>query len=934
MRPIFSSRGQPPVQAATATAPRPPAPAASVAPSQMTVAPGRPVFGRAAAAAPETSRAPVGHAPAPSASGEPATPPLREVPTSVESAAVEFPTKAASSRPKFGSGRQHFVDDSPPADAFGLDDDEAPPVRTGRPVFGTRPAGLSGEVQPSEGPQTEEIIGRLDELRTINDWAVGTIWNEERKQVKITGTGLADLAPGLEYAFVGYVKTHPQHGDSFEVVAATPHISPNPMAIMHFIAANYKGIGLAKADKFVKAIRSGQGEQGLEDLRHRLINDPQSVDLTELSAGAEYQPKGASADDGSGQGMGRLSVVYRDLATRLAGVPGMKANVLKALAGWLVKENGPYEGSVIPADLAPKCWGMLARDPYTPMAHVDGYAWLSAEAIGRVAGVPRELPRRLSALAQYALQTGSEAGGHAFMESDELKGHVYKLDGQVDPGEAIDNALIHGLVEKDESGRIYHPKILRAEKRLAAGLAELLETGRPLVNKGKAEVDGRIAEIARALGFTKGLDKSQVDAVSSIVRSPVRVHTLIGGPGCGKTTVMEVLAKMLPGKDIVFATPTGKAAKVLHARVAKHGLSSSTLHSALGFCEERVIHGPDDPLRADVLVIDEASMPDIELMDAAIAALESGAHVVFVGDHEQLPSIGPGRVLKDLLEMDGVDHNRLNTTHRNSGGILELVNSCRDGNLDLGDKDGVSFSRGLGEASEQIGMVATAYTDAVQRLGFENVILLMSRRKGDAQTPGWNTTFTNAILRDICNPHALKVGGTGLHIGDRVIIRKNMVVEQRGTDGEPDSSRAESVVNGDVGTIRSVTDPTKKGGLRSLLPQWVDIRLDDGRLINLPGHCISSLEHAYALTVHAAQGSEYKEVLLVATPGHSSFVNRSMLLTGLSRSREHLHVFANDADLLKIAATPVPRRNTALVERVDTMRDTQPEDPKPPRMRA
>ncbi len=922
-RPIFSAR-RPVRPAASGVDAAPAAPSDSPTPTlplPQAEATGRPTFGRPTFGRPTAVPAPGDETPLLPPDDDPerfvATPPA---PVAIESTAdvnVAAPIGAAP-RPRFGSGRGRDMDVDGPSSGSDFGDDNP---------------GTAGRAE--DAVTTEEIAGRLDSLRTINDWAVGTIWTEDRKQLKITGTGLADLSEGFEYLFVGFNKPNTQYGDSFEVVAATPHISSNPMAITHFIAGSYKGIGLAKADKYVKAILELHGDVGLEDLRQRLINDPSSVDLTALAANAAYRPKGTTADDGSGQGLGRQSVVFRDLATRLTGTPGMKANVFKALAIWLVEKNGPYEGSSIPLDLAPTCWGMLVQDPYTPMAEVEGYAWHSAEAIGRAVGVPRDLPRRLSALAQYALQVGCEGGGHAYLTASALAVQISKLDPQVQPAAAIAQAVTDGFLVDDETGRIYSPTVLKAEMRLAAGIADLLAPVRPLTSKDKASTDRQIAEVASALGFEKGLDPSQVDAVSSIIRSPVRVHTLIGGPGCGKTTVMEVLAKMLPGKEIVFATPTGKAAKVLHARVKKHSLSAATLHSTLecrgdtGFAR-----GPDNQLDADVFVIDESSMPDIELMDAAVAAMRDGSHVVFVGDPEQLPSIGPGRVLKDLLTMEGIDHNRLNTTHRNSGGILNLVNSCRKGRLDLTDTHGVSFSHGLGDASKQIGHVAAVYTDAVARLGFENVILLMSRRKGEAETPGWNTTYANAILRDICNPHAEKITSTSLYVGDRVIIRKNMVLEQRGEDGEPDGQQTERVVNGDVGTIRGITNPRKSSGVKSLLPQWADIELDDGRLVNLQGHLLGTLGHAYALTVHAAQGSEYKEVILVATPGHSTFVNRAMLLTGLSRPRDQIRVFANDDDLAKIAATPVPSRNTALVERVEAAKTSRDMDAPPPqRMR-
>jgi exodeoxyribonuclease V alpha subunit len=244
------------------------------------------------------------------------------------------------------------------------------------------------------------------------------------------------------------------------------------------------------------------------------------------------------------------------------------------------------------------------------------------------------------------------------------------------------------------------------------------------------------------------------------------------------------------------------------------------------------------------------------------------------------------------------------------------VNSVRNGRVLLEDAPGVWFSHGLADTAEQIDHVAAAYVDAVRREGASNVMLLMSRRKGDAAMPGWNTTYANAVLRQMCNPDGRKIAGTNLHTGDRVIIRVNAAYEQRGSR----SGITERVVNGDVGTIRGLVMADSKGmALRSLLPEWIDVELDDGRMINLPGTAMATLGHAYALTVHSAQGSEYKEVIFVVTPGHANFVNRTMLLTGLSRARESLRVFGRDEDLRSIAATPAPERNSALLERVNAV---------------
>lgn len=795
-------------------------------------------------------------------------------------------------------------------------DEDAPPgfkrSGGGRPGFG-----VSSRATEDAGPKTEEVVGRLDSLRMIGDWSVGQIWNDERARVKITGKDLSELVEGLEYTFVGYRKSHATYGESLEVVAATPHISPSLSALTRFISINFKGIGLVKADRFVKSVQDIEGVEGLEKLRHKLINEPHTVDLSGLADGAAYIAK---VDEAGDSGLGRQSVVYRELATKLGAIPGVRSTLFKGLAKWLVARNGPYEGAIVPGDLSQRGWAMLARDPYSPIRDVPGYAWATADAIGRATNVPRDHPPRLSALIKHALDVGCEQRGHVFLAESELIAVVLGLDPRVNVAQALSLAIRDGVVVQDAGDRIYPVNLFKAEKRLAQSLSRLISTGDPLLRGDEAEVNAKISKTALDLGFKSGLDGSQLKAVSNILRSPCRIHTLTGGPGCGKTSVMEVLASMLPHKEIVFATPTGKAAKVLSNRLSRLGLSASTLHSTLGGgVDGGFFHGEDEPLDGDLLVIDESSIPDLELMDASLRAMNEGMHLILLGDPAQLPSIGPGRVLRDILEMQDVDHNHLSTTHRNSGGILELIKSCGAGRIAIKDTPGVHFSHKLAPASEQFSQVADAYRDAVARRGYENVILLMSRRKGDENEPGWNTTYANAVLRRLCNPEGVKIPGTGLHVNDRIIITANMELDQRDS-GSADSGGVERVVNGDTGTIVGCVMPDQRGSAalkRNLTPESIELRLDDGRTIRFPGKLApTALSHSYALTVHAGQGSEYKEVILVATPGAPAFINRNMLFTGLSRAREDLKIFANDADLVKIAATPCPARNTALVERV------------------
>ena len=385
-----------------------------------------------------------------------------------------------------------------------------------------------------------------------------------------------------------------------------------------------------------------------------------------------------------------------------------------------------------------------------------------------------------------------------------------------------------------------------------------------------------------------------------------------------------MLSEVLAHKDFTFCGPTGKSAKVLNNRLSAHGRSASTIHSTLkGAGRGDFEVNASEPLEGDVLVMDESGMSDVELADGVLAAANSDMHVIILGDTQQLPSVSPGVFLKDLVSMEGPDHHQLTTTHRNSGGILEVIDQVSRGWIDCVDRPSVKFSHGLGDASTEFSMVAQSYINAVSRHGFDNVILLLPMRKGEAATPGWNTTYANAVLQRLCNPNAEKVPGTRLHVGDRIILRANMSVRFASDadfvkgDDDDDDANATRVVNGDTGSIvsyktyRKDSKSPNNAGAKSLR-----LKLDDGRMVDFPGSATELVQLSYALTVHSGQGSEYKHVIFVGTPGHKSFINRPMLFTGLSRARHMLEVFGEDHVVRKIAATPAPKRNSALAPRV------------------
>lgn len=790
--------------------------------------------------------------------------------------------------------------------------------------FGSLTARLvssSGQAAQQAEPQSSsagmyEIVGHLDSVRVFGEWGTGVVWTEDREEVKITGEAVKDLKEGFYYKLAGKDKHHQKYGKSFDVISAMPYVKLDQRAIAKYMEANFEGIGPKSAEKMVKHALDVGGQDGLELLRQQLLNNPWDIDWGPAKREGAYKPP--SEDETA------TAFVHRDLTTRLGNVPGMNAPTLKLLAKWAVGVRSvlpPDDEFEKTADPVADCWRLLTHNPYAPIKDVVGYGFLMADSIGRLVNIPLNSPQRLAALVAHALTRGCEMEGHVYLTERQITESIRQVDRQANPEDAVQFGLSDGtIVLDDERGarRFYTPKLKAAEDAVAAAVVKLMGDGNSLLTDllGMEDKIQAAFRHGKKDGGKLSLDESQVGAVKSILISKGRIHILTGGPGCGKTALVETIVRMLPGRLFNFGAPTGKAAKVLGNRISSTGNRASTVHSLLRGGEGGWQVNKESPLEGDVVVIDESSMPPVEMYMAILDAVNSNMHLILTGDEKQLQSIQPGRVLADLIEVPGINHVHLTTTHRNSGGILEVVKEIAEGRIDTRDRDGVTFSHGLPDASEYFPVVMQAYVDAVGRRGIENVLLMISRRQGSADEPGWNTTYANAVLRELCNPNAEKLPGTGsLHVGDRIIIRDNMSLQQKPAANEDaEDAREERVVNGDTGTILSFERPP--AGSKDKGVAWVRLKLDDGRMIDYPGFALKALDHSYALTVHAVQGSEYAEVIGVFTPGTPNFINNSTLYTGGSRPSLHMHYYAEDQVLRRIAATPVPRRNSALVEKI------------------
>jgi exodeoxyribonuclease V alpha subunit len=728
----------------------------------------------------------------------------------------------------------------------------------------------------------DQATGTLSSLSVYNDkWGRGSLRLDDGKRLACVGEALAGLSAGNRYRVEGRIVDHPKFGLQIMVSAAAVDLPCSAEALVAHLKANFRGCGEATARKLVEHY----GDR-LHQLRDLLIANPHALDFSVVT-----KRRIAVAD-----GLDTVSLICRDLSGRI-GATGIKHAVLRRLAEWLLP------ASVAAPDPVRKAWMALGENPYQAIQHVEGYSFPVADRIALSCFTfPRFHRARLAALATHALRDGCERNGHSFLNAEELAERIAACDPEAPPEAALAAALELGEPVVVKDGFHYPRQLFHCEQALAMHLARrALQIAAPMSALDAAALEAEIDAAERNMGDGFMLDQGQRTALLRMLASSHLIHTLTAGPGCGKTAMMEMLAHVAHDRKILFCAPTGKAAKVLSARVRRYGRNAVTIHSLLGVKDDGYQHEAGNLLDADIVVVDESSMLDLALARALLDALPPECHLILLGDTGQLSSVGPGDVLAGILKLPG-DHHRLHQGHRNDGGIHDLVQQCRRGDVECHDRPGVRFSRSL-PVPDDVGIsrVVQAYLAAVQRCGLDRVALLMPRRKGDIHAPGWNTTFMNEALRREINPDGKRVPGTTLRLGDRVIIRKNLALDDEGN---------EQVVNGDTGTLLGCAVDAAGTSVLHL-----ELALDDGRTVQFPGGALESLALAYAMTVHAAQGSEYQEVIVICTGGSAAFVHRGMLYTAFSRARDSLTVLGDPRAIRAICMRPAPKRNALLVER-------------------
>lgn len=536
---------------------------------------------------------------------------------------------------------------------------------------------------------------------------------------------------------------------------------------------------------------------------------------------------------------------------------------------------------------------VVESDPYKLARDIRGIGFRVADRIARAGGMAGDDPRRLRSGVEYVLRVALD-DGHTFLPSDALLAQAVLLLGASESGVrgALEALVAAGVIvrETEPIDAAYLVVVRDAEDELAARVASLAEASSRVPPASAQDV----ATLEAWLGFA--LAPGQRTALESVLGESVSVLT--GGPGTGKTTIVKGVVRHArqKGKRIALAAPTGRAAKRLSEST---GEDASTVHRLLAW-DPRLggfTRGADAPLEVDLLVVDEASMLDQELALALVRALEPGTALLLVGDVEQLPSVGAGDVLADVIRSASVRVARLDRVYRQAGDseIIACAHAVREGLLPepstspTGEFFFIESSTPDKAVSNVVRVVTERMPEAFGLSPIEDIQCLTPMNSGPVGSRALNAAIQDAL--GLTGP-TLSKGDRRLHVGDKVMqLRNNYDLE---------------VFNGDIGVVVAV-DAERVRAVVSF----------DGRRVGYDAKGLDELQLAYAVTVHKSQGSEFRAVVLVLTTHHFKLLQRNLLYTAITRARERLVIVGNHRALrMAIDGVVETRRHTQLAARL------------------
>lgn len=736
--------------------------------------------------------------------------------------------------------------------------------------------------------QTEDevINGYVDHIiyRNADNGYTVLVMICDEEEVTCVGT-FSDIAEGENIEAHGSYMDHPMYGRQFAVKSFEEKAPKDEMAIERYLGSGaIKGVGIALAARIVRRFKS--------DTFRIIEEEPER--LAEVKGISERKAM-EIADQVNAK---------RDL--RQAMIFLQQYGISTTLA---VKIYNTYGQEI---------YGILKENPYRMADDVDGVGFRTADEIASHVGIRMDSDFRIRSGIQYALLQASNEG-HTYLPMPELTQRASNLL-QIEPeyiekhymNLAMDRKII--MRQVDDTTQIYASSFFYMEANTATMLKQLNAS----FEVPDIEIEERLRQIEKQTKMD--LDEHQVEAVKEAVRNGLLVIT--GGPGTGKTTTINTIIRYfeLEGMDIFLAAPTGRAAKRMSETT---GFEARTIHRMLelnGGMEGNAgfERNEQNPLETDVIIIDEMSMVDISLMYALLKAIAAGTRLILVGDVNQLPSVGPGSVLKDIIDSNEFHTVKLTKIFRQASTSDIIVNAHkinRGEPVSLDNKSMDFFFLKRYEADKIINVTLQLIKQKLPKFvgaSEYDIQVLTPMRKGLL-----GVVRLNGILQMYLNPadkrkREKEHGNTIFREGDKVMQTKNnyqLEWEIRSKYGLC-IDKGTGIFNGDMGIIEEIND----------FAETMTVSFDEGRMVEYPYKLLDELELAYAVTIHKSQGSEYPAVVIPLLSGPRMLMNRNLLYTAVTRAKKCVTIVGNDTTFNQMI------ENNSQLKRYSGLRDRLTED--------
>lgn len=716
-----------------------------------------------------------------------------------------------------------------------------------------------------------------------------------RSEITVVGV-LPELSTGEQAVFTGEWVEHPQYGRQLKCSTCAVQTPTTLLGIERYLGSGLiRGVGPSTAKMIVKTF----GEETLTVLSEH----PERLQEVPKMGSKRWMQIAESFRE---QQKAREAMIF----LQSYGIPANLSVKISRLYG----ENTPE---------------VIRQNPYRLCEDLEGVGFLTADRIGTALGVPPESESRIQSAIKYVLREVATSIGHVYLPKNELVRRTSALlhtDEELVTRQLSQLALKRMLVlhqdDGDEDVRVYLPAYDAAEKEVAQRLCELMAALPSSHARGvKKDIDR--FEKRRNIHFSP----RQREAITSALGTGVMVIT--GGPGTGKTTIINCIISLLgQNGSVVLCAPTGRAAKRMSEAT---GVEAKTIHRLLeyGGDEANFARNQENPVEGDCVIVDEMSMVDLMLMRSLLRAIEPGTRLLMVGDADQLPSVGAGNVLGDILQSGAVPQVRLTDIFRQDEASRIVVNAHRinHGEMPLLNEKGTDFfferREGAVQASQSIVQLVTSRLprflhyeeDEKLERAMRSIQVLSPTKKGECGVNNLNALLQQALNPPGTHKPSIRYGETVFRLGDKVMQTRNDYQLEWRKETPAGWEDGTGVFNGDVGFVTHVDQEEHS----------LTVLFDEEREVCYQSAQLENLELAYCLSVHKSQGSEFPVVVMPVVGGPPMLLTRNLFYTALTRARSLVVLVGREEVVRQMVENDhILRRYTTLAARIRAVAELLP----------